>query len=366
MATKKRGAERQITKDDGDAEEVADKGHFQTASAERIEKREIVTVKRKMPREESSTTFPKIDLLLKPTPSPNPLDKFRLQSDQWECQTCFVTNDHTEQKCKSCETPNPSASEEKKPAATKKPKTEEPAFTFGSPDHKSEEVTFGAPTTGTAGALGFNWSDASTGGFTFGSSSTDGNVTFSSLDSTSSDFSASGDIKFEGNDTQSLNSAPSEHAELFKGKVAEKSGEEGDSVRHTVTVKLYQQKQVPKKAAGVTTEGGEESTPADSKEMELRYVEAGSGELHVNAITKDSAVVSGRLVLRMDKTQRLLLNAAILPAVTKPVTEDKWVRFASMGEGGKLEHYGLKMRTKEEASGLAREIHEIIKSLLKK
>jgi len=301
------------------------------------------------------------------------LARFLQKADQWECPSCEVLNQVGDTKCKSCETPNPKASADTKSSSHdksgKKVKTDEFTFSGGAPSTgfawnsgtESGGFSFGGTDSGTGSGFSFG----TEGGFTFGSGSTDPALSFSSFEATSSSDFSTGDTKFDGNETQALSSAPSEHAELFKGKEKEASGEEGDQVRHTVTVKLYQQKLVPKKiasAAGSEAEPATE-TSAEGVEKELRYVESGSGELHVNVLTKDGIITSGRLVLRMDKTQRLLLNAGILPSM-KPIMEDKWVRFSSVSpETLKLEHYGLKLRTKEEATALSREINEVIKLL---
>jgi len=423
MSSRKRGADKQITKDDNENDEEAEKGQFQSASHEKLEKREMVKVKRKGPHEDNAA-FPKFEFGAQSTQAPNPLDKFRTHANQWECPDCGLVNENSSTKCKSCEHVRTAAPTPAKPAATtnatsttsnaldkfrlksnqwecptcavanesfaekckscevpkpsqdhkeggKKAKTDSGSegFTFGA--QPSSGFTFGsesAPTFNFGGTESsdpsenkfvFQWSDSSTdsGGFTFGAGSASNAVSFGSFDPDGTTGFSAGDIKFDGNETQSLASVTSETVDLFKGKTAEASGEENDVVKHTVSVKLFQQKLAPKK----TPAEGEGSTDV---ETELRYVEAGSGDLRVNVTMKNSVAVAGRLVLRMDKTQRLLLNAAILPSM-KPVTEDKWVRFSSMSSEMKLEHFGLKLRSKEEANHLAAAINEAIKSIKK-
>jgi hypothetical protein len=140
-----------------------------------------------------------------------------------------------------------------------------------------------------------------------------------------------------------MNSAT--HAEQFKDKKAEASGEEGDEIVHKIATKVYSF-QPPKE--------GEAKVAG-------KFVEAGSGELHINTFTL-AGKFKARLVLRAAQTQRLVLNAPVFAEMTHSV-EDKWVKFLSTGvDGTTMTSYALKLKNKAEAT----EVDGHIKTLIEK
>jgi len=78
-------------------------------------------------------------------------------------------------------------------------------------------------------------------------------------------------------------------------------------------------------------------------------VECGEGELKVNTI-KDEDKKLARVVLRVEKTQRLVLNAPLFSGMTLGLQGDKYVKFCSNDLEGKAAVYLLKFKSKTEST----------------
>jgi hypothetical protein len=115
--------------------------------------------------------------------------------------------------------------------------------------------------------------------------------------------------------------------EAFKNKTKEASGEENDKILLKIQTKVYQlktmEKQIEATEEGATATAATAATPAATTATagsaaaptETRYVEIGVGELHLNLIEDDSTKKRARMILRADKTQRLVLNTPIFEAM---------------------------------------------------
>lgn len=171
-------------------------------------------------------------------------------------------------------------------------------FTFGGAAPAAGLFSFGGETSAPPAPSSTESSSASstTGVFSFGANETS---TFSAL------AGSGADAEFVEGEGGSFDSAPAEeaqiqsHAELFEGKTAEATGEENDTILlRSVGVSVFTLRPV-----------------ADEPEK-MSWSELGVGELHVNLWedrSSGAAKKCARLVLRADKTRRLVLNVPLLP-----------------------------------------------------
>jgi hypothetical protein len=93
---------------------------------------------------------------------------------------------------------------------------------------------------------------------------------------------------------------------------------------------------------------------------ETKYVEMGAGELHINTFDLEGKK-KARMVLRAEKTQRLVLNAAInekIINVSQP--SEKHVRFHSFDLDGKLATFLLKFPGKNESLEVIKNINKAV------
>ena len=173
--------------------------------------------------------------------------------------------------------------------------------------------------------------------------------------------------------------APSESsalAEQFKDKRAESSGEEADSIHLRVQAKVFLMKPATAPTtppasdtpAAAPTNGDETAQPAEAGDAakaadakQAPWVDVGLGELHINSYTAGQAV-KGRLIMRADRTHRLILNAPILPhlAGSFAVHEAKYVRLASVTEEGRLQQLLLRVKGKAEAVEIVEAMKKVV------
>jgi hypothetical protein len=140
--SRKRGAERQITKDDADDEETTmASGGFQRASQEDLKKRTILTARRKNKNAGASTSLPTFNFgvtpatttkkaevptaapAAAPAEAPASFNAFAAlkKADTWACASCLLDNESSATQCISCESAKPSAATITTPAAPAAP-----------------------------------------------------------------------------------------------------------------------------------------------------------------------------------------------------------------------------------------------------
>jgi hypothetical protein len=94
-----------------------------------------------------------------------------------------------------------------------------------------------------------------------------------------------------------------------------------------------------------------------------KWVDVGMGELHINTY-KVGEMRKGRLIMRADRTHRLILNTPILPHLDMSfvVHEQRYVRLASVNaeEGGKLQQLLLKVKGKVEAQEIVDTLKKVV------
>lgn len=99
-------------------------------------------------------------------------------------------------------------------------------------------------------------------------------------------------------------------AEQVKDAKHEVSGEENDTVLHKVRCKLF--------------------TITKREDGKLEPVDTGTGELHVNTTKVEDGSTKHRLLLRQEKTNKLLLNSLLHDKV-KASLDGNCIRFATLG-----------------------------------
>lgn len=251
--------------------------------------------------------------------------------------------------------------------------------------------TFASGSTGSvfgSGTSSVFGGDSSASGSSFSFSSTEapasqlsfGNVpSFSGFGSAAASFQSFGSLAksdsasfapstdkpaFEAAAATNLLATTVETNDEFKDRVQERTGEEDDEVHLRIATKVYQMKEVPVvteahpegevTAAIAATTGG--SAPAAATgtvtgaaaapaKTVTKYVEIGSGELHVNSVEDQSThKIRARLVLREDRTKRNVLNAPLFVGMTYKIEGDKFVKFHSLDLEGKMATFLLKVK----------------------
>jgi len=129
---------------------------------------------------------------------------------------------------------------------------------------------------------------------------------------------------------------PQNSASEFIDKKPEDSGTSEDTSLLRVLCKVY-----------VMLEDKQGTAEKETSKLSQRFAEAGHGNLHVNTYTQDNKI-RARLVLRMEKTQRLVLNAPIFKNMDYQIQGDKFLRLISFGLDNKPNLYLLKFKTKED------------------
>lgn len=266
---------------------------------------------------------------------------------EWACPVCETANKPDAAKCSVCDEANPTAAAATTPAAAEAapvaPSSSAadaaPAVKESEPEKEKEAAAPAATTvfgaaTNAASPFGFG-SVTSTGNVFGSSSSTEGTFSFGSGEASASpltfgsvpSFGAAGfafsggfqsfgsvaqsnsgaafgetgaapAVSFEASSAQTLQATTDEVRDEFKGKAADKTGEEDDEVHLRMPTKVYQMKEVPivveahhegevtaavAAVAGTATPAAAEKPVAPVK-TETKYVEIGAGELHVNTV----------------------------------------------------------------------------------
>jgi hypothetical protein len=278
----------------------------------------------------------------------------KLASESWECPTCSTQNKLSAGTCGACEEPRPGSTASNGTAAPAaaaaggfsfgaQPSGDVAAaapasvgFSFGS---STGSVSFGAPTSGdkpagAAAPFSFGAGEASASAATFGSvpsfSFGGGSLglagaplaTFGSVASGTASGAAAGGFgeeggsepKFEESSAEALANEKTELASEFKNASKESTGEENDTVHLRQATKVFQMKRVPKVspqaatgpagevAAAAGADGAAQpaaaaASDATSQETQLKFVEIGAGELHVNTVVDPvTGKTRGRLV----------------------------------------------------------------------
>jgi len=420
--SKKRTAERQITKDDSTDESVAaESGTWKRASEETIAKRQIVTAKRKLSTPAQESSFPTFNF---GAPKPSQMAEIAAQlhtkeeknkidpapvarevpregeaakavpqpggfvnaflalvpKDVWTCKSCDVPNKNTLTKCAACETVRPDSKAPNAPGAP----SSSPAFSFGISPSATGAVssTFGAP-------LSF--------GITIDSATTSGSAPLSvgaplsfgiTKDTTYSGvaLSPSGVPPFGSSYTSgsfpSFGFATSGESCSF-GSVAETGasgfafGTRTGALDFASSSMGFTTEPVDNKASELFDESKAQSsgTSDDKTILKIRakvfkltaqpdssvkkYMEIGIGDLCVNTIQKDGDTKC-RLVMRTEKTQRGVLNAPIFKSMKYKIENDKNLSFLSNDLDGTLCVHLLKFKTGGEAQECKQAIEQCL------
>ncbi len=321
-------------------------------------------------------------------------------SGMWECTACMLSNKADAEsciscsfwkcpKCKHCSHPEKSAAACEKCKAPRAQKAEpakaaaaaaKPAFTFGA------AAASAAPASGGAAKPAFTFGAAAAGGdapkFTFGgvaaaaktaSGSGDGKPAFTfgakavgadgekkpsvfdtatskpfGFGATASAASASGagEAGSGGGAASGAAGEGSGSATAFKGTGPQEKGDENDKTLVKVpAVKAYQLKTIE---APAPAEG--DAAAAAAGEKKTKWAEMGEGELHFNEATAEGDKPAFRLLLRADKTQRLVLNTRLFKGMAHNVQGDRYVRFVAPNAEGKITVYLMKFKLKSDAS----------------
>jgi hypothetical protein len=199
-----------------------------------------------------------------------------------------------------------------------------------------------------------------------------------------SSFAAPSSLEFSSAASAASDSA-SGLAEQFKERKAESSGEETDDIQLRIQSRVFILKTVqPDEAndgsdtAASSSSAAEEQTKPEAAGGEKaagdkraaksgdRWVDVGTGELHVNTYRAggEEGAVKARLIMRADRTHRLILNTPLLPHLQQSfaMQADRYVRLASVrtaaedetaaggaAGGSKLVQYLLRVKGKAEA-----------------
>jgi rubredoxin len=397
----KRGAETSLTKNNWQEENEGDdseKGDFAEASADKLAGRTFVKVRRKpTDAPEAGTEFK-----LSSTEGASPAQSFNFDFSaaaqpeknafqqlvpptNWECAICEVSNKKELTKCAACEAPragpqavapvnafaalvNPNNWEcpicevsNKKDLAkcgaceAPKPGTEPVSggFTFGAATATSTPFTFGSAAVGTGGftfgatTSPWNFSSATDSPFTFGSGST-GAVTFGDVSGQASTFGTGSPTSFEP--TDQLATGGDQTKEEFKNKAPEPSGTEKDVTIFKFPTTVY----ISTKVDSKTEDGGE------TKETSAwKFVECGEGEAKVNTI-QDGDKKMARVVLRVEKTQRLVLNAPLFSDMSLLLQGEKYVKFCSYDLERNPAVYLLRFKNKTESTQMKEQMEKAI------
>lgn len=227
---------------------------------------------------------------------------------------------------------------------------------------------FGAGSTSAApSTFSFGLSEASASPSTFGS--VPSFASFSSFGSVASGEGAKGGffaaaaaaptVQFEPSSAEHLLTNNEETKAEFKHATAEKTGEENDEVHLKMPTKVYQLRSVPIVAdvhvegevnaaaaasSGAAPQPAAAAAPAPEVKTQTKYVEIGSGELHVNSVEDQSTKKTrARMVLREDRTKRNVLNAPLFTGMVYKMEGEKFLKMMSLDLDGKLATFLLKV-----------------------
>jgi hypothetical protein len=214
---------------------------------------------------------------------------------------------------------------------------------------------------------GFQWGGGSAPAFNWGSFESSGSAVHDP-------FAASEESSSASSSSESSIIQPPRPAVEFKPVGQQESGTEKDKTVHKVFAKVFvlrdaREDSKDKSEAGEGEQGGQEEENQEGKDKDKgakggkRFVECGQGELHINTYQQDHRK-RARMVLRAEKTQRLVLNAPIFKAMSYHVEGEKFLRFLAPSEdGASFESYLLKFKAKEDAGQVKQHIDDVIATL---
>jgi hypothetical protein len=244
-------------------------------------------------------------------------------STQWKCDGCLASNSSDESKCVSCSLPRPGSVSESKPAVDSA-KVDFPKFSgFGS----TGPISFGSFSSFSAAGTATHNPFAS---FAASTTSTATHNPFTSFAASSSGFAAkpvaeaakeyadsaagADDDKAPFEEAPTLDAAAENSqanavlSDAVKDSKSEGSGEENDVVKFKVRCKLFK---VVKREDG-----------------KFEPVDTGTGEVRVSSFVDNGAKF--RVVMRQEKTSKLLLNSLLHPQI-KVSRDGNIVRFNTIG-----------------------------------
>eukprot|EP01006_Ploeotia_vitrea_P052578 TRINITY_DN67704_c7_g3_i1.p1 TRINITY_DN67704_c7_g3~~TRINITY_DN67704_c7_g3_i1.p1 ORF type:complete len:455 (+),score=267.59 TRINITY_DN67704_c7_g3_i1:152-1516(+) len=273
--------------------------------------------------------------------------KLRPPATNWECPSCAVSNKQEADKCAACEAAKPDDKQEKK-----KKKEEESTVTFGAgvADAGADAAT-SLFSFGDSSSSGSTFSfDADGAGFTFGATAATGgsNNLFAEAPKIEWDTNAS----LESNDASSSSATAAATVKLT-GPV--ERGDDKDETLHKVDCKVFRLRTAEEQAeVAKEAEEADKAGKKTKKNKSPQWKECGQGALHVNLMSNKK----GRMVLRVEKTHRLVLNTPIFAKMQAKKQGDKYVVFASFEEQNKPVTYLLKFKSKTAADGALQAIEK--------
>jgi hypothetical protein len=354
MSSKKRELDQPT---DRDVEEDGGvKTSFTRATPEQLAQRTILKPNRSSSSSSGVTStdapLPKVSLLTTQT-STNPFNAFKA-NNQWQCSVCLTFNKLEQTKCPCCDTPK--SSDASTTTTTSVSAASTTTFTFPS-SSTSSTPAFSFNTT-TIPTFNFNSAASSTFSFAGGSFATFGKSTTPAAnpDKQTNQDNAEDKEEDDNDDNgaednqkdQTTWAAPvtTSHSHLFENAKQLESNDSADTVHHTVECFLY---------ALVDAADGS---------GKKQYASRGKGELKLNTYTSASGETLGRMIMRVEKTRRLILHVGLFKEMKYSMEGENHVRFSSIGDSGSVEVYLLKFRSKEDCSGMFSALGELLSSKL--
>ena len=336
------------------------------------------------------------------TATPTPMTSFaqlaaKVNADTWECPTCETRNNNSQSRCAACDTPKPAshsastdsaAADKKETGAITSAGFSFPTLSFGS--------TVAAPKFGTGSGV-VDFSNFFNSGGSSSSAAANGNAAANSMPTysfagmssfalpnastplisfstvaASSSTSSIASFTAPSISTIAAGSTASDSSVQFRDKKAESSGEETDEIVWKGQTKVFVMKKVTLGGeselrrdeddedggggGGERKEEKKEEAKEEGKAGEVvdKWIDVGTGELHINRYVTESSQRRARLIMRADKTHRLVLNVPLLASLASSfqLQADKYVRLASVNveEGAnKVVQYLLRVKGKAEA-----------------
>lgn len=259
-------------------------------------------------------------------------------ANKWQCKVCMSHNDVKNSKCLACETPREDTPSSKDGASSEshddKKDDTPPKFTFGG---SSSGFSFSLPGS-TSNSFSFGGSTSST--FTFGTAaSLSSNSGFSFVNNSSSAASSSTSVQpGSGNLPAS--------SELFKDSKPVSAGDENDTTHLNVVAQLYELKA--------------EESKDDNEKPKSKFVLSGKGELHLNTYSNENGKILGRMIMRREKTHKLLLNEPIFPKLKHTLENDTYIRIITLTSDKKIKTILLRFANPEDSNSASKVLEKII------
>jgi len=238
-------------------------------------------------------------------------------------------------------------------------------FSFGSSEAAASPVTFGSlPTFGSAFGNDSGSSSSSSFAAAFAPAKPLGSSSLSGSEEKGGGEGEGEGAEGEDGDAAPSLSAPADPNPSFAGRTADSTGEENDEIHLRTNCKVFQLKtittvakeqiaptgEISQAAAAVAGAEGATSTTkengeTETKKTQTKYVEIGSGELHVNTV-ETNGKTRARLVLREEKTKRSVLNAPLFVGMNVDQQGERFIRFSSLDLEANRATFLLKFREK--------------------